>query len=334
MPILYVTEQGSILSREGQSVIVNLSGRVLKRVPVQLIERVVAFGGVNLTGPTITLLMKHGVPVLFISTRWRLKGILEPPKSPDIATRYRQFKTFIAPEPSFRWAKEVVSAKIENQISVLKKLAHKTGLDLHRRVKGLREILTEINSSTSPKSLLGLEGKASKRYYAAFFSMFPREWTRGKRTRRPPEDALNSLLSLTYTLLTWEFFTALRIHGFDPYLGFFHRFRHGRPALALDMMEPFRAPVADNLVFDAVFNGLITPSDFYHKKEADGREGYNLKRKARKDFIAHYEKRMHRKLKSVFGRKREMRFVFDEYALLLKKAMFGRAEFKTYRYAT
>ncbi len=327
MSVLYLMEQGLTVARKGERLVVLKSGIRVKSVPIHMVERVIAFGNINFTAPALDLIMRNGVPVAFLSIRWRLKGILEPPRSPDIAIRYAQFRRFSSAGFCLKIAQETVRAKINNQLNVLKRLSKNTGLDFSKEMRKMRRITGKINNIGELKTLLGIEGEASRIYYRAFLSVFPEELSGGKRRKHPPGDPVNSLLSFSYTLLTWELFSILRAHGFDPYLGFYHKFRHGRPALALDMVEPFRAPIADNLVFDFINHDAVSAGDFYEKDGA-----WLLRKRARDSFLREYERLMRRRLKAPSGKRRELRFLMEEYVTALKNAVFKKDRFTAYRY--
>jgi len=145
--------------------------------------------------------------------------------------------------------------------------------------------------------LLGIEGTAAGRYYQHFSDMLRSGddpalgFDFATRNRRPPKDPVNALLSFAYAMLTREWTVALTAVGLDPYRGFYHQPRFGRPALALDMMEPFRPLVADSVVLTAINNGEVQPDDFIR---AAG--GCNLTESGRKKFIAAFERRMNQEV--------------------------------------
>ncbi|MBZ0227129.1 MAG: CRISPR-associated endonuclease Cas1, partial [Bauldia sp.] len=176
--------------------------------------------------------------------------------------------------------------------------------------------------------LLGIEGEAAARYFRLFPTMFGDaargfpEFAFDKRTRRPPADPVNAMLSLAYSLLTRTWLTVLSAVGFDPYLGFYHRPRFGRPALALDMMEPYRAILADSTVVQVVNNGEVKPDGFLASASA-----VNLGPRARRSFIAAYERRLDQEVTHpVFGYRVSTRRLLEVQARLLARHLGGEID--------
>jgi CRISPR-associated exonuclease Cas4/CRISPR-associated protein Cas1 len=176
--------------------------------------------------------------------------------------------------------------------------------------------------------LLGLEGEAAARYFRLFAAMFgeaAREFPAfafEKRTRRPPADPVNAMLSLAYAMLARTWLAVLSAVGFDPYLGFYHQPRFGRPALALDMMEPFRAILADSTVIQAINNGEVKADGFFAAGPA-----VNLKPHARRAFIAAYERRLDQEVTHpAFGYRISMRRLLEVQARLLARHLGGEIE--------
>lgn len=180
----------------------------------------------------------------------------------------------------------------------------------------------------SPGSLLGLEGAAARMYFGRFGDLLkPRSGEKEEdfsfqfegRNRRPPRDPINALLSYAYALLTKDLTLACLVVGFDPYLGFYHRPRYGRPALALDLMEEFRPLVADSVVITAVNNGEIRPNDFLRRGTA-----VLLKSSGRKRFLKAYERRLDTLITHpVFGYRISYRRAFELQARILARVLFG-----------
>jgi CRISPR-associated protein Cas1 len=181
------------------------------------------------------------------------------------------------------------------------------------RVKGIAE-------------LLGVEGNAARRYFEHLLRMIsPDKQSKelgfdfNGRNRRPPKDPLNALLSFGYAMLTREWAVTLSAVGLDPYRGFFHQLRHGRPALALDMMEPFRPLVADSTVLTAINNGEVKPSDFVCSAT-----GCNLKAEGRKNFIGAFERRLAQEVTHpIFNYRISYRRLFEVQARLLVRYLAG-----------
>jgi CRISPR-associated endonuclease Cas1 len=200
--------------------------------------------------------------------------------------------------------------------------------ELDRTLEQMSRLADHAEHAKSEAELLGYEGDAAARYFRLFSTMFGEaarsfpEFAFEKRTRRPPADPVNALLSFAYTLLTRTWLTALSAVGFDPYLGFYHHPRFGRPALALDMMEPFRPILADSTVIQAINNGEVKAHGFVASGPAA-----SLKPHAKKAFIAAYERRLDQEVTHpVFGYRVSMRRLLEVQARLLARYLCGEID--------
>ncbi len=319
MPVIYLTEPGTRLVRRGQRLGIQAQGgTLLTEIPVHRVERVVLFRGTGFTVPALHLLLEHRIPLFFLSPHGRIQAILEPPETPDILFRYGQFHVLHDPQRALELAKATIEGKIRNQRRVLLRIQkNRPHLDLGPEIRYLDLLASVVQYRQGFSSLRGLEGRATHHYFQGFRKALPEDWGFAKRTRRPPRDPTNSLLSLGYTLLTSEIFSWLRVHGFDPYLGFFHRFRFGRAALALDLAEEFRHPVVDLLVLDLISHRRLSPEDFVETSEG----GWLLNKRARTVFFRHYEQRMNHLLKGPDGRRHPLRRILEFQVLRLKRAI-------------
>jgi len=194
----------------------------------------------------------------------------------------------------------------------------------------LKRLAERAPHATDTASLLGFEGEAAAVYFEHFEAMFTSQkaglptFAFEKRNRRPPADPVNALLSFSYALLTRTWLNALHVAGFDPYRGFYHRPRHGRPALALDMMEPFRPILADSVVIQAINNGEVAADGFIIRGSACA-----MKPATRKALIATYERRLEQETTHpLFGYRVSMRRLIEVQARLLGRHLEG--EIPTY----
>ena len=163
----------------------------------------------------------------------------------------------------------IVAGKIHNQLVYLKRLARRSEKidpgSLNRMEEGKRQ----AHSAQGIDQLLGIEGWTSKIYFGLYRRAFDPDWDFTKRTRRPPKDPVNAMLSLGYTLMGYAVISALEIVGLDPYLGFFHTEKYGRPALALDLVEEFRTPIVDSLVLSLANHHILEPDDFERDEQGN-----------------------------------------------------------------
>ncbi len=318
MPVLYLTEQGATLGKRGERLVIQLKGVSLSEIPIRRVERVVLFGRTGVTTAALNLLLKAQIPLFFLTLNGKIKGMLQAPKSPDVLFRYRQYEIFRDPARCLDLAKAMIRGKIRNQRNVLRRIQkNRSFLSLSREINMLSLLESLVQYRQGFSSLRGLEGRATYHYFQGYRKAFPEEFPFHQRTRRPPRNPVNSLLSFGYTLLTTELWSFLWVHGLDPYLGIYHRLRFGRPALALDLAEEFRHPVIDLLVLDIVSHRKVKPTDFLSTEEG----GWLLNRKARGVFFRNYEQRMNHRLKGPDGKRYTLRKLMELQVLRLKNAI-------------
>lgn len=280
MSTLYLIEPDSRLEKEHGRLLVTRHDEVLLRVPLGSVSRVVIVGRAGATTPALLALLEAGIPLLFVRPNGRLVGRLLPPTPPHLPLRRAQYARDGDADFCFRLARAVVVGKLRNQRTMVARLARKPprpagasegDVPAERLYEGggedgvavaLTEAIAQASACADMDALRGIEGAAARVYFAAYRAAFAPEWGFDKRTRRPPTDPVNALLSLGYTFLTQAMVSALEVVGLDPYLGYFHTERAGRPALALDLVEEFRTPVADSLALDLMSHRRLPPEEF------------------------------------------------------------------------
>ncbi|MEO0091514.1 MAG: CRISPR-associated endonuclease Cas1 [candidate division WOR-3 bacterium] len=288
MATLYLTEQGSKITKTSERLIVEKDNQVLLQVPIIKIERILIFGRVKITLPVFELLLNQGIPTAFLSINGRLKGLLEPTCSKNVVLRIRQYERTKDPNFKLRFARSIVRGKIQNQKRLVQRFAgHHSEINFKNYLTELNWLEDAINRKTSISGIIGIEGQATAVYFSAYGKLFQDEIQFIRRTRRPPKDPINSLLSLGYTILGNEYLSLLSAVGFDPYLSFYHTISYGRPSLALDLVEELRHPVIDMLVLDLIGRRILKAKDFNEIQD-----GFYLTQKGRKEFFTHYERRM------------------------------------------
>lgn len=284
-------EQGSTLRKESRKLVVEKDGKVLAEIPEIKIERVLIFGNIQLTTPVIKFLLESGIETSFLTLHGKLIGRLSPIESKNIELRMFQFKRYHDESFRLQIAKTVVEGKIKNMKVVLQKYQRNhPEINFNPSISELDALLQELPRKERISSVFGLEGRASATYFSCYGKMFRKDLQFETRTKHPPLDPVNALLSLGYTLITNEMLSVIVSLGFDPYIGFLHGIEYGRPSLALDLIEEFRAPIVDRLALEVINKGILRAEDF-EKTE----EGVFLKDKPRKEFFFQYEKRMQEK---------------------------------------
>ena len=304
MPTLYLLEQGAKLEKESKRLVVTKEGKILLEIPEFKIERVFIFGNIQITTPAMKFLLERGIETGLFTVYGRLIGKLSPVSSKNVLLRLSQFEKAKDEEFKLRMAKVIIEGKIKSTKVLLQRFARNhPEVDFKEAEESLNSCLGELPRKTKVSGVIGIEGRASAIYFEAFGKMFRKELKFERRTRRPPKDPVNSLLSLGYSLITNEMFSVLESMGFDPYVGYLHGIEYGRPSLALDLIEEFRHIVIDRLTLELVNKEILTSDDFEERGE-----GVYLKEKARKKYFLHYEKRMLTSFQSPFSGEGEVTY--------------------------
>ncbi len=286
---LYVQEQGARVGKEGEGVVVTRGRAEPMRFPLKDVAQLVLFGNVSVTPQCLHLLCERGVPVVHLSMGGWFYGLTHGHGLRNAYDRAAQFVTAANDGRRLAFARAVVEAKARNQRTLLRRNG---GADAQAAVDEMDRLLGRVDGAPDPESLLGIEGALAAAYFGAFAHMLKDDdaggaFTFSDRNRRPPRDPVNAMLSFAYALLVKECTVALMAEGLDPWWGFYHRPRHGRPALALDAMEEFRPLVADSAVLTAINTGMVQASDF-----ETGKSGCLMKPGGRKSLIQAYEQRL------------------------------------------
>jgi len=263
MPPLYIVDQGARLRIEGRRLIAEKEGQRIVQVPLAHTNAVILFGNISLTTPAMKRLMSSGIDVIFLTREGRYEGRLVGPLSKFGLLRQRQYERMGDAGFGLRVAQTIVHAKCLNARTLLLRYNRDLGRgDIATSAERLGWLAERALRTTRLNALRGVEGSASAAYFSVFRHLFKRDWPFEGRQRRPPPDPVNVLLSFGYTLLTRELEASVSLVGLDPYLGLLHVTEYGRPSLALDLMEEFRAIVVDSVVLRCLNNDLITPADF------------------------------------------------------------------------
>jgi CRISPR-associated protein Cas1 len=259
---LHVTQPGAVLSRREGRLQVLLEDRRLADVGTASLEGVVLWGA-NATVPALRLLLAREIPLVFLDQRGRYRGRLEPPWSGHAYLRDRQRLVF--ERRRVELAGELVARKLLGQARVLDRWARRgEPREIRDVARLLRSAAAEARRASDLAALRGLEGSGAREYFRAVSRALPGGF---ERSRRPPRDVVNAALSVAYAQLLERCLAAVSIVGFDPLAGIYHGRKHGRPALALDLMEPLR-PAVDRIVFGAARRGELRAS--LAKVEAGG----------------------------------------------------------------
>lgn len=270
MHALVITEQGTQVHAEGEQLVLSKGRSVLRRVRLGEIEQVLLFGRVELSSGAIALLARRRTDVVFLTTRGRFRARLVGPASPQAALRLQQLRRALDPAFAARVARALVVGKVTHQRQVLLRAQRRLADPELAEVLGRLRLLGEQCQTEEDRDRLrGREGMAAALYFGQWSKLVQgEELTFQGRSRRPPRDPVNACLSFGYSLLGTIVETELLRCGLDPMVGFFHEPHHGRPSLALDLLEEFR-PFVDTLVLRLVNRRQLGPVDFERRGGSD-----------------------------------------------------------------
>jgi CRISPR-associated protein Cas1 len=293
--VLYVQTQGALLQLDGDAVRVRVEGQIMLRAPLLRLKGLVLFGRVTITPTLIQRCAGDGRDVVWMSRSGRFLGRLQGAMQGNVLLRRAQHLALSSLEVPVHIARQMVAGKIQNCRQILLRAARERQDVADResiaaRAGLLADILGRLPSLQTLNELRGAEGEAARAYFEAFRSMVLADRQAlgpTGRTRRPPRDPVNSVLSFLYALLRSECSAALETVGLDPQIGYLHALRPGRPALALDLMEELRPVLADRLALTLVNRGQLTAESF--DTTPDG--AVSLTEGGRRTAIGEYQRR-------------------------------------------
>ena len=326
---LYVQSPGAKIGRSGGELTIETRDGEKRSVRISDTSHVAVFGAVQISTQAVQELCNQGIAVVYLSSGGWLYGITRGMDHKNIDLRRRQFAAAASADRSLQLARRFVGVKIRNGRTIVRRNASDPPA---RALERLKELIASADEATSPESLLGIEGTAARVYFDAYGEMLrpPREegepaalsFEFEGRNRRPPRDPVNALLSLGYALLAKALTIALQAVGFDPYLGFYHQPRYGRPALALDIMEEFRPLIVDSMVLSAINTGAVKLSDFVRRGGA-----VTLTQAGRGKFLRAYERRMDEEITHpLFGYRISYRRTLEVQIRLLARFLTGEID--------
>lgn len=269
---LYVTREDTWLSLDGESVVISQNKEKLLRVPLVNLEAIQTFGwNIGASPQLMGHCAEKGIHIAFCNPNGKLYCHVSGITAGNVLLRRRQYRMADSPEQSIRIAREMVAAKILNARTVLQRAARdypKLETPFRHTVRELAQSVKAARAEESAPRLLGIEGNAADMYFSAFPGLITAGgFVFNNRNRRPPRDPVNALLSFLYAILASDCKSALEAVGLDSFVGFYHKDRPGRAGLALDLMEEFRAPLADRVALTLINRGQLTAADF-HTDEA------------------------------------------------------------------
>jgi CRISPR-associated protein Cas1 len=287
--------QGAYVRRDHQTLQVEVDGTVRLGVPLHNLQALTLFGNVMISPGAMEACAESGIAVTFLSESGRLRARVDGPVSGNVLLRREQFRMADRPEDIVRISRSIVAGKLQNARNNLQRSARDNAAEEDRTAltpaaEELAAGIRRLDFATGIDQIRGIEGAAARAYFGVFGHMVRQDreaFTPKGRSRRPPLDRMNALLSYAYALLLADCQAALTSAGLDPNVGFLHADRPGKPSLALDLMEEFRPLLADRLVLTLVNRRQIARDDF------SIREGgaVEIHEKARRDLIAAWQER-------------------------------------------
>ncbi len=308
---LYIYERAAKIGVKDNCVVVESEKEHLKRtLPIEGVESVIIFGGASLSSSCVKHFMERDINLTWLSSRGKFFGRLESTRNVNINRQRRQFACGEDDKFCLALGKKIVAAKVKNQITILRRYQrNRMETSVVKSIDAMVKLLPGLERVDNKEVLMGIEGIAARNYYQGLSALVGPEFAFHGRNRQPPRDPFNSLLSFAYTLLMYDVYTAAVNRGLNPYASFLHSIRKGHPALCSDLMEEWRAVLADSLALYVTSKGIIKP-DHFDATSHDG--GVYLNPEASKAYIAEYEKK-------VRGRSHYLTYV--DYSVSFRRAI-------------
>lgn len=323
--ILYVDEHGAYIGKRGGKITVTKDGKVITEIPASYLRQLIISANANISTQALKFLLRLNVDIVYQSTFGRFEGKFVPEENKNSLLRIEQYRRHIDRDFTLEVSKSFVKGKLLNMRTLLLRQNREFGnREIDEACIRIKNVITRIPDAGDKEELLGLEGIATRDYFRVFGKLLkPKlDFDFEKRTKRPPRDPVNALLSFGYSLLVGNFISTVSTVGFDPYIGFLHSTRYGRPALALDLMEEFRPVIVDSLVLSVLNRNMFTKEDF---KERFG--GIYIQEKGRETFFKAYIGKIQSEiLHPIFEYRVSYRRAFEIQARLLAKFIKGEIE--------
>jgi len=285
---LYVQEQGAYVGKKGGILVIRKSGEQLATARIKDVSQLILCGNVQVSTQTLHQLCEAAIPIVYLSTGNWFYGVTAGTGLKNAFDRAAQFSVVQDPSRCLAFARQLIADKCVNQRAILRRNGQAPDLALRE----MADLIVHAREAPSIASLLGIEGSVARLYFQHFSTLLrspdlPGDWDFNARNRRPPRDPVNAMLSFCYAMLVKECMVALLGEGLEPHWGLYHQPRHGRPALALDLMEPLRPLIADSAVLTAINTGMVRARHFQY-----GDSACLLQPAGRKSLIHAFEARL------------------------------------------
>lgn len=293
MSILYVEEYGAVIGIEENRFRVRYHNEEKTYIPAELLEGIVILGKAQLTTQCIEECLKRGIPVSFLSKAGNYFGRMI--STGHVKTTIQRKQCFLYDtEFAVELAKKIIRAKIKNQLTVVRRYKKEDSDELTECIKMMSICIEKIERTEQIQGLIGYEGQAAKHYFKALSILVDSSFKFQGRSRRPPKDEFNSMISLGYSIMMNEIYSQIELRGLNPYFGFLHRDAERHPTLVSDLLEEWRAVVVDSVVMSMINGHEILPEDFQIDPEFGG---YYMRKEGLKKFLKKLESRLQREVK-------------------------------------
>lgn len=330
---LYITSPDAFIRKEGETFVVELDGKKALQAPAHTIGNIVCFGFKPVTPALMAYCAECNIGISYLSRTGRFLARVYGEQKGNVLLRKEQYALSDDPARYMEISRNIIAAKLSNSRNILQRHIrnHGDGIDcstLNSNIRFMAQLIKKTEKVADLDELRGYEGEGASLYFGCFNSLITAQkddFTFKVRSKRPPLDAVNALLSFVYMIMVNDIRSALETTGLDPQVGFFHRLRPGRPSLALDLMEEFRGYVADRVVLNLINLRQVTKEDFEKKETGEIR----LSDRARKETIVAYQKKKDEIITHpLLGDKTTIGLLFHIQAMIM--ARYIRGDIKSY----
>lgn len=318
MSTLYVNDNEAIISVEGGYFRIDKSDGMEHKIPKETLDAITLFGNSAITVPCMKECLKMGIPVNLFSGRGSYFGKLTSTRHSNAQRLKKQVYAADNNDFCINMAKKIIDAKINNQIVVLRRYNRTNQVDIDNDIKSILPIKNKILTCETVEEIMGYEGIAARYYFSALSKLVDEKFAFNGRSKQPPKDAFNSMLSLGYTILLYKIYAEIENRGLSPYIGLLHSDNVGHPALASDMMEEWRAAIVDSTVMSLVQGHEILP-EYFDMDEGTG--GIIIKSAGMKIFLNKLETKFNMHSKYVSDEKCSMNYAIYMQTVAMLRAM-------------
>ncbi len=323
---LYLFTPGVVLGKESERFTIRRSGRVVQRIPAIKVDQVMVYGNIQITTQAMQFCIGEKIPIFLLSGKGKFYGVIDGFDTDPVLLHRDQFNRAADRLFCLKLAGALIKGKIANgRVLLLRQKRRRNKKILSRTIASLKKTPGNLQTAETLDEIRGYEGSAARAYFKAMAVLVDPDWKFSGRNRKPPVDPVNSLLSYGYTLLYYNLYSLVRGRGLNPHVGFLHPVRPGHPALVSDIIEEFRAPVVDTVVFRLVLNRILTPDEFVFPTGTG--KPCLLGERARNLFVTELEKKMNSRLTYPgTGQKLDYRRCMEHQVLHLARVIQGKDE--------